>query len=184
MLDQVLIKEFGKRIRQLHTGRSLSQEQLAELTGFHRTYIGMIERGEYNKIVDTLTKEKRSWLMSRIGSKNTTPELIVRSLVHRLGFRFRLHYKRLPGKPDLAFPGRKKVIFVHGCFWHGHEGCTKGRLPRSNLREWQTKIFKNRVRDKENLLQLKEDGWDALVIWQCELKDIETLIKRILIFFR
>jgi DNA mismatch endonuclease, patch repair protein len=129
--------------------------------------------------VDRLSKERRSKLMSRVRSTNTTPELKVRSLIHRLGYRFRLHDKKLPGKPDLAFPGRKKVIFVHGCFWHGHLGCTKGRLPKSNLATWRPKIARNRQRDEEQIKAIRALGWDALIVWQCELKDIEELISRI-----
>lgn len=129
--------------------------------------------------MDRLSKQRRSRLMSRIGSKNTTPELIVRSLIHRLGYRFRLHYKKLPGKPDLAFPGRRKIIFVHGCFWHGHENCPKGRLPKSNLDVWEPKILRNRERDIANSRELVSQGWEVLTIWQCELKNFESVKDRI-----
>ncbi len=149
---------------------------------FHRTYIGMIERGGYNCAVDRLTKEKRSWLMSRVGSKDTTPELIVRSLVHKLGFRFRLHYKKLPGKPDLAFPGRKKVIFVHGCFWHGHKNCRKGCLPKSNLEVWATKRSRNKARDQQVAKSIRLEGWRVLTIWQCETENIDRLQSKLIRF--
>jgi DNA mismatch endonuclease, patch repair protein len=132
--------------------------------------------------MDRLSKERRSRLMSRVRSTNTTPELIIRSLVHRLGYRFRLHDKKLPGRPDLAFPGRKKVLFVHGCFWHGHENCPKGKLPKSNLSVWRPKISKNRERDTRIAIEIAEKGWKSLTIWQCELKDIESVRKRIVQF--
>jgi DNA mismatch endonuclease, patch repair protein len=122
--------------------------------------------------------------MSRVRSTNTSTELVVRSLVHRLGYRFRLHYKKLPGKPDLAFPARRKVIFVHGCFWHGHEGCSKGKLPKSNLDTWDLKISTNRSRDKAQIGAVINLGWQTLVIWQCELKDTEQLKAKILHFLK
>jgi DNA mismatch endonuclease (patch repair protein) len=129
--------------------------------------------------MDRLTPARRSWLMSQIGSKNTKPELVVRRLVFSMGYRYRLHYKRLPGSPDLVFPGRKKVIFVNGCFWHGHFGCKFGRLPKSRLMFWQAKIARNRERDDENITMLQADGWQVLTVWQCELKEIELLTSRI-----
>ena len=129
--------------------------------------------------MDRLTREHRSWLMSRIGSKDTTPEIRVRSLLHGLGYRYRLHYKRLPGKPDVAFPARKKVIFVHGCFWHGHKNCSKGRLPKSNLPVWEAKIRRNRERDNETMKALRRLGWKPLTIWQCELKNNDRLLKKV-----
>jgi DNA mismatch endonuclease (patch repair protein) len=113
----------------------------------------------------------RSENMRAIRSKDTLPEMAVRSLVHRLGYRFRLHRQDLPGKPDLAFPARRKVIFVHGCFWHCH-ACKAGLIPKSNRDFWLPKLRKNKARDRKNLKALTQLGWDALVIWQCELKDI------------
>ena len=112
--------------------------------------------------------------MSRIRGKNTSPELIVRKLVFSLGYRYRLYSKNLPGKPDLVFPGRKKVIFVHGCFWHYHE-CKKGQLPKSKVDYWQTKLLANRKRDMSNISRLINADWNVLVIWQCELKDLVKL---------
>lgn len=132
--------------------------------------------------MDRLSRERRSRLMRRVKSKNTTPEIKVRSIVHRLGFRFRIHYNKLPGKPDIAFPGRRKVIFVHGCFWHGHHNCSKGRLPKSNLSVWRPKIEKNRLRDSENVLSLAAAGWETLVVWQCQLSDVTALTSRITSF--
>jgi DNA mismatch endonuclease (patch repair protein) len=122
-------------------------------------------------MVDNRTPESRSALMSRIGPKNTAPEMIVRRLLHKMGYRFRLHRKDLPGKPDIVLPGRKAAIFVHGCYWHGH-GCSKGRLPKSNVDYWQAKIEQNRLRDQKKSSQLEALGWQVLTIWQCELKDI------------
>ena len=132
--------------------------------------------------MDTFTPEERSRIMRKIRSKDTRPEKIVRSLVHRLGYRFRLHRNDLPGKPDLTFPSKKKVIFVHGCFWHGHD-CPRGsRIPKSNRDYWIEKIDKNKKRDTQHLKDLEELGWDALIIWECHLKDHESLIEMIVKF--
>lgn len=120
--------------------------------------------------------------MRAIRGKDTKPELAVRSLVHKLGYRFRLHRADLPGKPDLVFPARFKVIFVHGCFWHSH-GCKSGLIPNSNRDFWLPKLSRNRSRDGRNLEALKQQGWKALVIWQCELRDPRALrlkVKRFL----
>lgn len=129
-------------------------------------------------MVDNRTQESRSRLMSRIGSKHTMPELVVRSHLHRLGYRFRLHRKELPGRPDIVFIGRKKAIFVHGCFWHGH-GCRIGKLPKSNLEFWMPKIERNRARDSEKRSELEQVGWAVEEVWQCEIKDIQTLESRL-----
>ncbi len=120
--------------------------------------------------------------MSRVRSEGTKPEKKVRSLLHRLGFRFRLHRKDLPGTPDIVFPGRKKVIFVHGCFWHGHD-CKAGRkVPNTNREYWTQKISRNIVRDSEQSYSLAEAGWERLVVWECETKDEEQL-KKVLVQF-
>ena len=108
--------------------------------------------------------------MSKIGPKDSEPELFIRKLIHNLGYRFRLHRKDLPGKPDLVFPKYKKVIFVHGCFWHGHSGCKKSKLPETNKTFWEEKIDKNIKRDSDNYVGLKNLGWDYLVFWQCQIK--------------
>ena len=129
-------------------------------------------------MVDNRTKDSRSRLMSRIGSKHTKPELIVRSLLHRLGYRFRLHRRELPGRPDIVFFGRKKAILVHGCFWHGH-GCKIGKLPKSNLEFWSPKIERNRLRDREKRSELEQIGWAVEEVWQCEIKDIQRLEARL-----
>jgi len=120
----------------------------------------------------------RSENMRAIRSKNTLPEMAVRSLIHRLGYRFRLHRQDLPGKPDLAFPARRKVIFVHGCFWHSH-ACKSGLVPKSNRDFWLPKLGQNKVRDRKNLKALTQLGWDTLVIWQCELKDSNAVCRRV-----
>ncbi len=125
--------------------------------------------------MDRLSPERRGWLMSRVRSKDTTPELAVRRLVFGMGYRYRLYDKKLPGRPDLVFAGRCKVVFVNGCFWHGHRGCRYARLPRTNTDFWREKIRKNRARDKRNTALLEASGWKVLTVWQCELKDIETL---------
>lgn len=119
--------------------------------------------------------------MQSVGTKNTGPELAVRQLLHRLGFRFRLHRKDLPGKPDIVFPGRRKVIFVHGCFWHRHS-CPKGRLPKSRLDYWEPKLAQNVTRDHANVTALQALGWDVLTLWQCELRDTLELERRLQAF--
>ena len=108
--------------------------------------------------------------MSKITGKNTKPEIIIRSIAHSLGYRFRLHKKDLPGKPDIVFPKYKKVIFVNGCFWHGHKNCSRSKLPATNKIFWKEKIEGNKRKDKSVHIKLKKEGWDYLVIWQCEIK--------------
>lgn len=134
--------------------------------------------------MDTLDKVQRSERMSRIRGRDTGPELRVRRLVHRLGFRFRLHRRSLPGCPDLVFPGRRKVIFVHGCFWHRHPdlGCKLARLPKSRLDFWIPKLDANRRRDIRDQAALVERGWEVLIIWECELGDKEKLTREIVNF--
>jgi DNA mismatch endonuclease (patch repair protein) len=129
--------------------------------------------------VDKLSTEQRSANMARIRSKDTHPELVLRSLIHGLGYRFRLHRKDLPGKPDIVFPGRRKIIFAHGCFWHQHPGCPEGRVPGSRLEYWAPKLTKNQSRDAANQSHLKDEGWDLLVIWECELKDISAVKRKV-----
>jgi DNA mismatch endonuclease, patch repair protein len=124
--------------------------------------------------MDRLTPQRRSWLMSRIRGKDTAPEMAVRSLAHTMGYRFRVHYQGLPGTPDLAFPGRTKAIFVHGCFWHGHK-CKKTKMPKSRTDYWGPKILANRARDTRKLRAIRRRGWNALVVWECETKNIAKL---------
>lgn len=121
----------------------------------------------------------RSRTMRAVKSRNTGPELIVRRATHRMGYRYRLHRKDLPGKPDLAFPAKRKVIFVHGCFWHQHR-CPRGwRLPKTNRDYWIPKLRRNSERDIENQIRLREMSWDLLVIWECEVQDQDALRTRI-----
>ena len=133
--------------------------------------------------MDTLTKTERSERMARIRGKDTKPELRLRRLLHGRGYRFRLHRKDLPGTPDLVFPSRKKVIFVHGCFWHAHENCKVANLPKSRRAYWQKKFDTNRRRDQKNIESLKQMGWDVFVAWECQvnhdsmiLNDIEKFL--------
>jgi DNA mismatch endonuclease, patch repair protein len=122
--------------------------------------------------------------MSRVHSTDTSPELVVRRALHRAGFRYRLHRKDLPGTPDLAFPGRRKALFVHGCFWHGHTCARGARTPKSNRDYWQAKIARNKARDTAHQEQLRALGWDVLVVWECEVRDRERLMERLRIFLR
>lgn len=124
-------------------------------------------------MVDTLTAPQRSERMSRIRSTNTKPEVALRKALHRLGFRFRLHGRRLPGKPDILLPRYRTAIFVHGCFWHRHEGCKIATTPKSNTEFWVDKFDRNTERDSTNQAQLKTDGWKVIVVWECELKSDE-----------
>jgi DNA mismatch endonuclease (patch repair protein) len=129
--------------------------------------------------MDRISPEKRSLVMASIKAKDTFPEMIVRRAAHRLGYRFRLHRQDLPGKPDLVFPRLRKIIFVHGCFWHLHEGCKKSKLPVTNYEFWQGKLSRNRERDKENLQLLTDAGWTVLTLWECELANQEAFSARI-----
>jgi DNA mismatch endonuclease, patch repair protein len=130
--------------------------------------------------VDKLSTERRSANMRQIRSKDTGPEMVLRSLVHRLGYRFRLHRKDLPGKPDLVFPGRRKVIFLHGCFWHQHSGCREGRVPGTRREYWEPKLARNRERDAAALTALKSQGWSVFTVWECELaKDPKAAAQRL-----
>ena len=130
-------------------------------------------------MTDILTPEERSERMSRIRSRDTTPELVVRHTVHRMGYRYRLHRRDLPGTPDLVFGPRRKVIFVHGCFWHLHEGCRRARIPKSRVDFWRPKLEGNRARDERNRAELERRRWGVLVIWECEIKDRSELEQRI-----
>ena len=121
-------------------------------------------------MADTLTPERRSRNMARIRSKDTAPEMAVRRMVWAMGYRYRLHAKELPGKPDLVFRPRRKAIFVHGCFWHQHRGCREGRVPGSNLDYWPEKLRNNVRRDERNLRRLRRAGWKVLVLWECQVR--------------
>lgn len=132
---------------------------------------------------DTLSQDERSVRMRMIKSKDTRPELIVRKICRDLGHRgYRLHRKDLPGKPDIAFVGSKVAIFVHGCFWHGHDCSGHVRLPKSKQDYWLPKIERNRARDVENLIDLTRNGWRVLVVWECETKMVEDLTRKLAAF--
>lgn len=130
------------------------------------------------------TPEHRSWTMSRIKAKHTKPEMLVRRLTHSLGFRYRLHSREVPGKPDLVFKKRRKAIFVHGCFWHRHgePSCKLWRSPKSNLEYWGAKLERNVARDKFVQNELQTQGWHSLIIWECELKTPDAVAARIVEF--
>jgi DNA mismatch endonuclease (patch repair protein) len=128
--------------------------------------------------MDTITKERRSQNMSKIRSKNTLPEILIRKALWRMGYRYRLHYKLLPGKPDIVITRYKIVIFVHGCFWHRHENCIEASRPKTNSEYWETKISRNIERDKKHQNEIKQLGWKVIIIWECSVKkDIEENIK-------
>jgi len=121
-------------------------------------------------VTDVFSEAKRSYVMSRVSSKDTKPEKIVRSYLHRVGLRFRLHGPGLPGKPDLVLAKYRTVVFVHGCFWHRHKGCKRATTPKTRKEFWMEKFEKNKARDRRNSRQLKENGWHVIVIWACELE--------------
>lgn len=128
--------------------------------------------------MDTISPEERSALMARIRSKNTKPELAVRSLLHRMGYRFRIHRRDLPGSPDIVLPRHKKIVLVHGCFWHGHT-CQLASKPKSNAIYWSEKIIKNKARDERNLKALQRAGWNVLELWECEVRKFEGIEDRL-----
>jgi DNA mismatch endonuclease (patch repair protein) len=123
--------------------------------------------------------ETRSRIMRAVQGRDTAPEFIVRRLAHSMGYRYRLHRKDLPGKPDMAFPGRRKVIFIHGCFWHGHVCARGSRVPKNNRDYWIKKIESNQTRDRKSLDELSRSGWQTLVLWECELRDQKRLRRRL-----
>lgn len=139
-------------------------------------------------MTDVFTREKRSWLMSRIRGVDTGPEKLVRSFLHRRGFRFRLHDPRLPGKPDIVLPRYQTIVLVHGCFWHGHRSCRKGRQrPESNFQFWERKITANMDRDKTAKKLLREMGWTVITLWECQVRRpgaLERLLKPLLRYRR
>ena len=131
-------------------------------------------------MVDTITRERRSWNMSRIMGRNTGPELQLRSLLHRAGFRFRLHVKDLPGSPDIVLPKYRAAIFVHGCFWHRHKGCRNATRPSTRREFWKSKFDSNVSRDERNRAALEAAGWTVFTVWECELKtDAPGVVKRL-----
>jgi DNA mismatch endonuclease (patch repair protein) len=132
--------------------------------------------------MDRLSKTQRSENMRRIRSRDTHPEMVVRRAAHRLGYRFRLHVKNLPGKPDLTFASKKRVIFVHGCFWHQHSKCREGRLPDSRLEYWVPKLARNVARDKEHVASLRRLGWKVLTLWECQVTNGDSLERMLMKF--
>ena len=130
-------------------------------------------------MADFLSKEKRSWLMRRVRSGNTKPEIAVRSMLHNMGFRFRLHSKDLPGKPDIVLKKYHTAIFVNGCFWHRHHGCKKCTTPKSNSQFWVNKFQENEERDKKNCKELKSKGWQVIILWECEISNKDILLRKL-----
>ncbi len=130
-------------------------------------------------MVDSISKKHRSWNMSRVRSKDTKPEVKVRSMLHAKGFRFRKNVKSLPGVPDIVLPKYKTVVFVHGCFWHQHPNCVKSHIPKSNVEFWTEKLGKNVIRDKKHKKNLKKLGWNVIYVWECKLKNMEALERKL-----
>jgi DNA mismatch endonuclease (patch repair protein) len=131
-------------------------------------------------MVDRISKQRRSWNMARIRSRNTEPERLVRSILHRAGFRFRLHRSDLPGRPDITLPRYRTVVFVHGCFWHRHSRCRFAYMPKTRTKFWRSKFEQNVQRDREQRRQLRRAGWKVIVVWECELRDPDRLRRRLL----
>ena len=129
--------------------------------------------------MDRLSPQRRSWNISRIKGRNTRLELVVRSVIHGLGFRFRVHAKRLPGRPDVVLPRHRAVVFVHGCFWHRHRGCRFAYKPKSNVAFWTDKFERNVVRDSRNRTELRRLGWRVVVVWECQAADRPALTQRL-----
>jgi|TARA_Y100000031_G_scaffold28452_2_gene30816 DNA mismatch endonuclease (patch repair protein) len=130
--------------------------------------------------MDIWSKEKRSQVMSNIRSIDTKPELLVRSLLHQAGYRFRIHRKDLPGKPDIVLPKYKAVVFVHGCFWHLHSGCRDGTVPKTRADYWKNKLLRNKERDKEHMRTLQKLGWRVLRLWECEVeKETDKVLEKL-----
>jgi len=121
-------------------------------------------------VVDKVSKETRSYIMSRIKGKDTKPEILVRSYLFSRGLRFRKNDKRYPGSPDIVLPKYNTIVFVHGCFWHLHEGCKYASIPKSNVDYWKKKLYRNKERDESNLKELENMGWNVIIVWECELK--------------
>lgn len=130
-------------------------------------------------MTDVFPIEKRSWIMSRVKGRDTKPEVLVRSFVHRMGYRFRVHRRELPGNPDIVLARHRKVIFVHGCFWHGHKGCSRSGRPTTNENFWNNKLNGNIKRDRLKCRKLRRMGWKVLVVWECETKASELLLGKL-----
>jgi DNA mismatch endonuclease (patch repair protein) len=133
-------------------------------------------------MVDQLSPKQRSAFMANIRSFDTAPEVSVRRALHRAGYRFQLHGRGLPGRPDIVFTRRKRVVFVHGCFWHAHKNCEFAHLPKTRSDYWEVKFLRNRQRDADNLASLRRLGWRAIVVWECELNDLNRVFQRLKTF--
>ena len=134
-------------------------------------------------MTDIYTRTKRSEIMARVPATGTKPELLVQELAHEMGYSFRLHMESLPGRPDLVFPRHRKIIFVHGCFWHGHENCKKAKRPATNSDFWERKLSRNIERDHRNSVALKNSGWIVLVVWECETRNRARVAAKVRHFF-
>ncbi|MDP2600033.1 MAG: very short patch repair endonuclease [Deltaproteobacteria bacterium] len=130
-------------------------------------------------MTDVFSQQKRSWIMSRVKGRDTKPEILVRSFIFRMGFRFRLHRRGLPGTPDIVLPRHGKIIFVHGCFWHGHKRCPRSKRPTSNENFWNNKLDENIKRDKGYRRELRQMSWKVLTVWECETKSPEKLLRKL-----
>jgi len=130
-------------------------------------------------MTDVFSKKKRSWIMGRVKGRDTKPEILVRSIVHRMGYRFRIHRRELPGNPDIVLPRHRKVIFVHGCFWHGHRRCPRSERPSSNKSFWNTKLDKNVERDERLRRVLRRMGWRVFVVWECETRAPDKVLRKL-----
>lgn len=130
-------------------------------------------------MTDVFTRRDRSRIMSLVRNRHTRPELLVRSILHRMGFRFSLHRRDLPGSPDIVLPAKKTVVFVHGCFWHSHRGCRRSKLPATHIRFWRKKLSLNLERDRRAQKELRSLGWRVAVVWECELKMIDRVRRKL-----
>lgn len=135
-------------------------------------------------MTDVFSKDKRKWIMGRVKGQDTKPEILVRSLIHRMGYRFRLHRRDLPGNPDIVLPKHRKIVFVNGCFWHGHEGCARSKRPTSNEHFWTDKLDQTQARDQRYRAELVEMGWRILTVWECEIRQRDRLLATLEDFLR
>ncbi len=135
-------------------------------------------------MTDTVSPETRSRVMAQVKSKGMKPEMKVRRLLHGLGYRYRLQRADLPGKPDIVFPSRRKIVFVNGCFWHNHSDCPRVRIPASNRDYWLSKLERNKARDERNIRLLEENGWSVTTVWECQLKDFQAATERLVEFLK
>ena len=145
--------------------------------------LGIEKQSRYSLGMDKVSPEKRSWTMGRVKAQDTGPEKLVRSLLHRMGYRFRLQRSDLPGKPDIVLPKFKTALFVHGCFWHRHPGCKRATTPASNTAYWDGKFGRTVLHDAKNQKELEALGWRVLIVWECELKNLPALRTRLSNYF-